>query len=346
MQCPNCGKEALNINGRQICLDCGIEVAHGVSNAEPQSIEENTVEEKTLSNVPPPPPKEEVVAQENLDNVGKDELEAKGSILPAQETKEKIATMEPTQESSQIEKEDLTEQSTESSISEAPKIEEKDEGLKKSDVFTEEVSKEISASEALPPESASFEKSEESSPIFEDGAEGEKVNLIVAEKKEEAPKVDLTKPRSEDFENVEAKPISELVPKEPPVEAPPTIKQSEAVSTTVNVPTGNTGFGGRHTAETPVSSPITSVDTITSNTYGSTTQTNVQSPYSYPISSPLTGDGMEVMPASVMRSGIVKKIIIISIIVGIIIAIIVLGFIFWDKFIGLISGTGPMGIIE
>lgn len=27
MQCPNCGKEALNVNGKYVCLDCGIEVA-------------------------------------------------------------------------------------------------------------------------------------------------------------------------------------------------------------------------------------------------------------------------------------------------------------------------------
>lgn len=27
MQCPNCGKEALNVNGRYVCLDCGIEIA-------------------------------------------------------------------------------------------------------------------------------------------------------------------------------------------------------------------------------------------------------------------------------------------------------------------------------
>lgn len=33
MQCPNCGKEALNINGRMICLDCGIEIASGVTPA-------------------------------------------------------------------------------------------------------------------------------------------------------------------------------------------------------------------------------------------------------------------------------------------------------------------------
>lgn len=26
MQCPNCGKEALNVNGKYVCLDCGIEV--------------------------------------------------------------------------------------------------------------------------------------------------------------------------------------------------------------------------------------------------------------------------------------------------------------------------------
>lgn len=28
MQCPNCGRESININGREICLDCGIEIAH------------------------------------------------------------------------------------------------------------------------------------------------------------------------------------------------------------------------------------------------------------------------------------------------------------------------------
>lgn len=27
VQCPNCGKEALNVNGKYVCLDCGIEVA-------------------------------------------------------------------------------------------------------------------------------------------------------------------------------------------------------------------------------------------------------------------------------------------------------------------------------
>lgn len=33
MQCPNCGVEAININGREICLDCGIEIASGVTPA-------------------------------------------------------------------------------------------------------------------------------------------------------------------------------------------------------------------------------------------------------------------------------------------------------------------------
>lgn len=27
MQCPNCGKEALNVNGRFVCLDCGVEIS-------------------------------------------------------------------------------------------------------------------------------------------------------------------------------------------------------------------------------------------------------------------------------------------------------------------------------
>lgn len=26
MQCPNCGKEAINVNGRYVCLDCGVEI--------------------------------------------------------------------------------------------------------------------------------------------------------------------------------------------------------------------------------------------------------------------------------------------------------------------------------
>ena len=34
MQCPNCGREAININGREICLDCGIEIARGVNSVE------------------------------------------------------------------------------------------------------------------------------------------------------------------------------------------------------------------------------------------------------------------------------------------------------------------------
>lgn len=37
MQCPNCGKEALNVNGKYVCLDCGIEVASpGAASNDPQ----------------------------------------------------------------------------------------------------------------------------------------------------------------------------------------------------------------------------------------------------------------------------------------------------------------------
>lgn len=36
MQCPNCGKEALNVNGRYVCLDCGIEITPNGAPAEYQ----------------------------------------------------------------------------------------------------------------------------------------------------------------------------------------------------------------------------------------------------------------------------------------------------------------------
>lgn len=47
MQCPNCGKEAINVNGKFVCLDCGIEITPASASpsvpAEPPIINHNPV---------------------------------------------------------------------------------------------------------------------------------------------------------------------------------------------------------------------------------------------------------------------------------------------------------------
>lgn len=53
MQCPNCGKEALNVNGRYVCLDCGIEIATNgaaINYQEPQSSSQQPVGQSSVTN--------------------------------------------------------------------------------------------------------------------------------------------------------------------------------------------------------------------------------------------------------------------------------------------------------
>lgn len=52
MQCPNCGREAININGREICLDCGIEIARGVTAAANEETEPVISEDAGTVDVP------------------------------------------------------------------------------------------------------------------------------------------------------------------------------------------------------------------------------------------------------------------------------------------------------
>jgi hypothetical protein len=60
MQCPNCGKEAINVNGRYVCLDCGIEITAG----EAQAPVENTVANHVETVVEPAPTPTPVVEAE------------------------------------------------------------------------------------------------------------------------------------------------------------------------------------------------------------------------------------------------------------------------------------------
>lgn len=47
MQCPNCGKEALNVNGRYVCLDCGVEISPEAATTNTASETTNTVNNHT-----------------------------------------------------------------------------------------------------------------------------------------------------------------------------------------------------------------------------------------------------------------------------------------------------------
>ncbi|MCL4386914.1 MAG: hypothetical protein M1355_00710 [Patescibacteria group bacterium] len=68
MKCPNCGEEAVNINGRQICLDCGIEVAVSDPSAnttvETEPADEVTVQTPAGENLPVMPNQVETNANE------------------------------------------------------------------------------------------------------------------------------------------------------------------------------------------------------------------------------------------------------------------------------------------
>lgn len=64
MKCPNCGKEAISVNGKYVCLDCGVELIQTDSNNENSSLNSNTAPKDQVQGQTQEP--EQVIASDSL----------------------------------------------------------------------------------------------------------------------------------------------------------------------------------------------------------------------------------------------------------------------------------------
>jgi len=97
MKCPNCGEEAVNINGRHICLDCGIEVSQGSEQPEAGAINESQVstnqQQAVVEEVEAPP-----LGQVNIQPVQEAEASVEAGV-PVSELSPTVSEIKPMKES-------------------------------------------------------------------------------------------------------------------------------------------------------------------------------------------------------------------------------------------------------
>lgn len=188
MQCPNCGKEAININGREICLDCGIEIAQNISASADSSTDVQSadtsleIDDSVFKDT-----STEGDIDTSLDG-GREEISSFGTDLeqssPEQfvsgETRDNLGGEgSSSPEETDIANDQLSNDDTKGSL-QVPRPEEK---TTVSDVSEEEKTAEKQ--------------------------EGEDIPVFAAVEKEELPKLNLGNPRSEKFEEIESEPFSE-----------------------------------------------------------------------------------------------------------------------------------------
>lgn len=339
MQCPNCGKEALDINGRMICLDCGIEVAKGA----PQNNlgETQPVQSEQTGGVPVSPveAKEATITSPSLDNT---------TNLPS----ESDSTVSSPEVQSGLQ--------TDTSVgTESSELNEKNQEEVAKDIYNKlnldmpnnepkEQTVQESLSDSQTTDVSSVSKAESVEPVLENlvSNEEEKVNITVVEKKEEAPSLNLTNAKSEELEKVEAKSVSEIVTKEPetPVASEPQSVQTQAgqVETSFSEPQNIPQVQSSPKVQMPV-------DTISNVNVGNISQQVPMGQASsiFPGAQSGTNTNMDVMPASGMaRAGSIKKIVVIIIIVLFILGLFVAAYLYWDNFISLLGGDAPVEVIE
>lgn len=348
MKCPNCGKEALDINGRQICLDCGIEVAHGAP-TEPKTENSEPVQAPGEK-----PAQEQPQIPETYDRTSMDSSKSKA---PSISDVEPIPDLGPkpevgvTEEKQEDKVADIIQDLQGGVSEEKPGREKVTEDLGTKEVETPTAQSEpveLEESENIETEMPSTEQS------FETAEDGEKVGITVAKKKEEAPNLDLTNARSEELENVEAKPVSEIVPKEPDLNLnqnttvendKPPVPNVQGPEVYVNQ--NQTATPVATTPETPKQQPQAQMP-VDSISFGNVESSAAPSSEPVPINyqGVKANTGMDVMPASGMaRSGSIGKIIIIILLIVFVLALMVLGYLYWDSFISIFE-EGPVNVIE
>lgn len=338
MQCPNCGREAININGREICLDCGIEIAQSAAMPEPAEEAMESSQINTAADI-----SDNVFTDTSAfksENLEKEENISSGLNVPDQSSTEQPVAGESSL--TEIISPERTEVETESQIEVNPKE-------KIGEVTTQQESTIESPVEQRQEEAE--EKSRE-------------IPVTVATEKEELPKVNLGSPQSKNFESVESKPMEEIVPKEPVVpqaEIPSQIQPADTdfsseelrpemlknesketasqIEVSSNIPeNAGTEVQSVPRQEIPQQAPLFKpVDTIS---YGNVNLPDQAPGPSFSGSSfpGQSGGNMEVLRAHGISGGrIFKKIFITTLTILILIAIFGIAYIYKNKFQNLIN---------